>query len=189
MLPDRKARILEAASELFAEHGFESTSVRDVAAAAGSQTGSVFYHFGSKRGLLAEVVREGSIRARQVVEARLEGVEDPRQRLHELVRGHLEALLEDSRPFTVVGNEWLSKLTPEELETVIPARDAYEQCWRQVLSDAARAGVVSDAPALRLLLLGATNMTALWYREGAGLSLDALCERFLAFVEAPAPDG
>lgn len=184
----RKVAILEAAAELFATQGFDATSVRDVAAAADSQAGSVFYHFGSKRGLLAEVVREGSVRARARVEEQLDGVDDPRERLARALRGHLEALQgPESRPFTVVGNEWLTKLTPEELEVVVPARDAYEQLWREVLADAAQAGVVTDDPLLRLLVLGATNFTVLWYRPDAGLSLDELCDRFLAFVTYPEP--
>lgn len=189
MSQDRRARILEAAARLFADSGFDATSVRDVAAAADSQPGSVFYHFDSKRDLLVEVVREGSVRAQAIVDVRLDGVEDPRARLHELVRGHLEALLGESRAFTVVANDWLARLSDEEAASVVEARDAYEQRWRQVLAEAADAGVVGDVPALRWLLLGATNMTVLWYREGVGLSLDDLCERFLAFVETPSPVG
>ncbi|MFI5888044.1 TetR family transcriptional regulator [Streptomyces sp. NPDC051554] len=46
-----RARLREAALELFAEHGFEATSTRAVAAAAGLSPALVTRHFGSKQGL------------------------------------------------------------------------------------------------------------------------------------------
>lgn len=46
-----KARIRRAALELFARDGYEATSLRDVAAAAGVTHGLVRHHFGTKEGL------------------------------------------------------------------------------------------------------------------------------------------
>ncbi|WP_328344278.1 TetR/AcrR family transcriptional regulator [Streptomyces violaceus] len=50
-----RARLREAALELFAERGFEATSTRAVAAAAGLSAALVTRHFGSKEGLRAAV--------------------------------------------------------------------------------------------------------------------------------------
>jgi AcrR family transcriptional regulator len=50
-------RLLAAAEELFSERGFEGTSVRDLAAAAGCNIASVNYYFGSKEKLYLEVWR------------------------------------------------------------------------------------------------------------------------------------
>lgn len=51
-----KGRILRAAEALFAEKGLESTSLREVALAAGQKnTNAVQYHFGSKEGLLKAI--------------------------------------------------------------------------------------------------------------------------------------
>ncbi|GAA1708592.1 TetR/AcrR family transcriptional regulator [Streptomyces yatensis] len=50
-----RARLRDAALELFAEHGFEATSTRAVAAAAGLSPALVTRHFGSKEGLRAAV--------------------------------------------------------------------------------------------------------------------------------------
>lgn len=48
-----RARLRAAALELFAERGFEATSTRAVAAAAGVSPALVTRHFGSKDGLRA----------------------------------------------------------------------------------------------------------------------------------------
>ena len=49
---DTKERILDAAEELFAERGFNGTSLRAVTSAAGVNLAAVNYHFGSKEALL-----------------------------------------------------------------------------------------------------------------------------------------
>ncbi|MDQ3987169.1 MAG: TetR/AcrR family transcriptional regulator, partial [Actinomycetota bacterium] len=52
--PDQRRReILEAATELFRDRGFESTTVQAVAAAAGVAAGTVYLYFPSKEAILA----------------------------------------------------------------------------------------------------------------------------------------
>lgn len=50
-----RERILDAAEQLFAEHGFEGTSIRAVTKEAGANLAAVGYHFGSKAALLEAV--------------------------------------------------------------------------------------------------------------------------------------
>ncbi len=52
-----KAAVFCAAERLFALHGFQNVSVRDITAEAGVNLASVNYHFGSKDGLLFEISR------------------------------------------------------------------------------------------------------------------------------------
>jgi AcrR family transcriptional regulator len=51
-----KLRLIEAAEKLFAEHGFDVVSVRDITQAAGGNVAAVNYHFGSRDGLVAVVM-------------------------------------------------------------------------------------------------------------------------------------
>jgi AcrR family transcriptional regulator len=51
-----KEKILDAAEELFMEHGFEATSLRQITAAAGVNLASAHYHFGSKEDLFEAVL-------------------------------------------------------------------------------------------------------------------------------------
>jgi TetR/AcrR family transcriptional regulator len=53
----KRARIVEAATQHFAEHGYHDARVGDIAAALGIAKGSVFQHFGSKDGLFFEVYK------------------------------------------------------------------------------------------------------------------------------------
>src|SRR6185369_15433633 len=53
----RQGEVLAAAAELFAEHGYISTTVRDIADAAGILSGSLYHHFDSKESMVDEILR------------------------------------------------------------------------------------------------------------------------------------
>ncbi len=54
---DTRERLLDAAGKLFAERGFEATSVRDITSEAGCNVASVNYYFGGKENLYVEAFR------------------------------------------------------------------------------------------------------------------------------------
>src|SRR5688572_4058847 len=53
---DTKSRILDVAEQLFMEHGFEATSLRQLTSSAGVNLAAVNYHFGSKEDLFTAVL-------------------------------------------------------------------------------------------------------------------------------------
>jgi len=53
---DTREKLLDAAERLFAEQGFDSTSLRQITTAAGANLAAVNYHFGSKDDLIIEVL-------------------------------------------------------------------------------------------------------------------------------------
>ena len=68
-----KDRILGAAEELFAQHGFSGTSLRQVTSRADVNIAAVNYHFGSKENLVNEVFRR---RMDEMTEKRLSALRD-----------------------------------------------------------------------------------------------------------------
>lgn len=69
--PKRKDRILDAAEALFAKHGFEGVSMRQIAEEAGVDLALSSYHFGNKRGLFDAVLLR---RAEVLNDTRLEAL-------------------------------------------------------------------------------------------------------------------
>lgn len=53
---ETRAEILRVALELFTQHGFEGTSIRDIAEALGVTKSSLYYHFENKDAIVAELV-------------------------------------------------------------------------------------------------------------------------------------
>jgi len=55
----RKASVLKAALECFAELGIESTTIHDIQRRAQCSIGSIYHHFGSKEGIAEELFLDG----------------------------------------------------------------------------------------------------------------------------------
>ncbi|MET3678917.1 MULTISPECIES: TetR/AcrR family transcriptional regulator [unclassified Pseudomonas] len=54
--PHARDRLLEAASALFASHGYQAIGLRDLASHLGLRAGSLYHHIESKQGLLFELI-------------------------------------------------------------------------------------------------------------------------------------
>src|SRR3954469_8554847 len=54
-----RQRVLDAAAEVLAERGYTEARLADIAARAGMQAGSLYYHFASRDELVAEILRLG----------------------------------------------------------------------------------------------------------------------------------
>ena len=67
-MTDKKLHIINHALELFAEKGFEGTSIRDLAAKADVNVAMVNYYFGSKEKLFESMVEERASYSRGVLE-------------------------------------------------------------------------------------------------------------------------
>jgi len=87
-------RILEAAGQLFAEHGFGGATVDEIARRAGVNKAMLYYHIGDKAALFAEVVSSHVDRIRGLVSAAIAGSADPRTRLAAIPRAFASAVRE-----------------------------------------------------------------------------------------------
>ena len=86
-----KVALMEAASTLFAEKGFEVVSVREITTLAKANVASVKYHFGSREGLIDAVVAR---MAKPVNDERLRRIEDLEDRGEATVRELIVAFFE-----------------------------------------------------------------------------------------------
>ncbi|MEO7106775.1 MAG: helix-turn-helix domain-containing protein, partial [Rhodoferax sp.] len=93
---NRRLALLSSAAQLFRRKGFAATTTRDIAAAAGMQSGSPFYHFKSKDALLYAVMEEGmrSALGRQRAAVLAPGFASlaPAAQLRVLVNAHFDVL-------------------------------------------------------------------------------------------------
>ena len=95
-----RARILDAALDLFARQGFAGTSTRQIASAVGVSESGIYAHFPSKRAiydtLLAEAGPNAVIAALDTAGSELERAAEPAARLRSLVR-HVMAAWDEPR--------------------------------------------------------------------------------------------
>ena len=172
-----RGRLLSAAAQLFRAKGFDRTTVRDIAAAVGIQSGSIFHHFKTKEDILyavmEEVIRFNTERLRQAVAS----ADTPLERLRNLVRAELTATVGDTREaMTVMVQEWRC-LGEDNQRRALALRDVYERLWLDVLGDLHAEGAFRADPfILRRLITGMIGWTPNWFSTNRRLSLDDLAD-------------
>jgi AcrR family transcriptional regulator len=179
----RRGQLIRESARLFREKGFEATSVRDIAAATGLQSGSWVYHFKTKQDILAAVMEQGLQQALERIEAIASSKLAPRAHFRALLRAHLDTLLGPGQDFIpVLLYEWRS-LESDGRPRVVELQHRYEAVWDEVIRRLQRSGDWAMPTAVdRLLMFGALNWMAHWYRPDGPLDvagLVAASERFM----------
>ena len=84
------ARILDAALDLFRNKGYEQTTMRDVAGAAGVATGAAYHHFASKDAMVMAFYQRSCDDMQPLIESALAGARGLDQKLLALIRTKLK---------------------------------------------------------------------------------------------------
>lgn len=186
---DRREDIIREAARLFRAKGFKGTTTRDIAAAAGMQSGSPFYYFATKEDLLAAVMQTGMAIAaanQDRVLAQTDEDAPPARQLRALVSAHLNVLFGAGHDFMpVLMYEW-PWLTDRQRQAVVAQKDSYEAAWMPALRGLHAQGRLRVKPDVaRFFIFGALNWTVHWFRSDGALSLDELtAEAMKLFVDA-----
>lgn len=107
--PETRQRLLEAAGEVFAEHGFHDATVREICEKAGANVAAAHYHFGDKEELYAAVFDYAKSCAGVELETALAGVTDAEERLRVFVHSYLTHFFDRGRL------AWFGKLVAQEM--------------------------------------------------------------------------
>ena len=179
---NRRAVLLEAAARQFIERGYAAATMRDIAADANMQPGSIYYHFKSKAELLAAVHEEGMRQIRSAVLDALDGFEGtPWEKLEAACVAHLTMLLTGGVFFRALMAEMPPEGDPGRA-VVVKLRDDYEKIFARLL-DAIDLPKGVNRRRLRLMLLGALNWSHSWYRPRRGaVSPETLAREFVGYV-------
>ena len=91
----RSVEIVDAARTLFADKGFDGTSISDIAGSVGVADGAIYKHFVSKRALLFEVIRAFYEPVIELASETVSGIPDIRGRLRYLIWLQIRAFAEE----------------------------------------------------------------------------------------------
>ncbi|KWV58705.1 hypothetical protein AS156_34405 [Bradyrhizobium macuxiense] len=160
--------ILHSAAKLFREQGFSATTLRQIAAAARIEAGSIYYYFDSKEAILDEILDRGLRHVFESVKAAVKGAGQAtyRRRIELAIEAHLVALLESS-DFTSANIRIYGQLQEHLKKPHRPLRRAYARYWDKLFLDARKAGEIRadiEIEPLRIFVIGALNWTVEWFR-------------------------
>jgi AcrR family transcriptional regulator len=162
---DFVARILDAALRLFRERGFDETTMRDIAAAAGVATGAAYYYFRSKEELVMAFYVRTAEEARDIIPAEIAKSRDLRKRIQSIIDLKLQQFEQHRRLMVAlvrIGIDPQHPLSPfgEETQTM---RDESVESFRLAVVDAKPSvpkDLAADLP--RLLWLYQMGVILFW---------------------------
>ena len=173
-------RVLRACLETFGYLGFAGSSIRDIAAAAGLKSGTLYKHFPSKEAMLGALCVIGHERhLRDLTSAILSAGADPREQLRAFMRAHV--LGHCAYPLLgVVCNSTLVHLSPADSKHVLSLRDQLNALVAEILERGVEQGVLQVLNAqTTLAAMGTMGVSvARWYPFVADIRADELADDY-----------
>jgi TetR/AcrR family transcriptional regulator, cholesterol catabolism regulator len=179
----RYGDLVDAATHLFSEHGYERTTVRMIADVMGVKSGSLYSHIQSKEEVLRRIVLSCAEDLLVGVRSVIDESQSPEQRLRAICRAHLRMLQDRRAEVTIYFDEW-HRLGAEPRGRVVELRSEYEQLLRAVVEEGIETGEFGnvDVRGAVLVVVSALNWAYKWYDTKGPLSPEELADVFVDVV-------
>lgn len=178
---ERWAQVIAVAAELFAQNGYEATSLREIAERVGMLKGSLYHYISGKSDLLVHVLREAHARGvlRLTDIARREG--RAIECLEQVAAAHAKYICTE-RVFTAGFIEAHRHLTTGQAREFDLAERAYRTSVERLIARGQAEGDLRDdldPKVCALCLLGFLNSLHNWVKPSSGLTTRRLCDHAL----------
>jgi len=157
------AKILEHATAIFYEKGYEGASIRDLSRASGMSLAGLYYYFDSKEKLLYFIQRHLFLSVMDLVQERLEDETDPEKRVRIFIQAHLEYFLSNPKSMKVLSHE--DDVLKDELgKDIAKLKRQYYRCGADLVEVLKAAkGLQFNSRVAVLSLFGMMNWIYTWY--------------------------
>ncbi|OEV03201.1 TetR/AcrR family transcriptional regulator [Streptomyces oceani] len=165
-------RLLAAATRLFAERGYDRTSVQDIVEAAGVTKGALYHYFGSKDDLLHEIYARLLRLQQDRLDALVDAPTPVEQRLREAAADVVVTTI-DNLDDAMIFFRSMHQLSPEKRKQVRLERRRYHERFRGLVEEGQRVGVFSGETPADLVVgyhFGAVHHLSSWYRPEGPLA-------------------
>lgn len=139
-LNSKQLEIIGIAKALFAQHGFDATSVRDIAQRAQINVAMINYYFNSKENLLEVLIKHG-IEAYKLDPSQYDTEPDAFRRLERMVEHYVESKFSDLHLYQILTNEANNKKRESYSILFKELRRHNIQCLREVITYGVGQGV------------------------------------------------
>jgi len=190
----RLSRILDHATAIFCDKGYERASMRDLSRACAMSLAGLYYYFDSKERLLYLIEKELFERVMDLLAGKLEGVTDPEQRVQIFIENHIGFFLSNQKAMRVLAHEDDVLKGKMGAEIAAIKRQYYRACSDLLLELKRSKELDFKCRSAAMSLFGMMNWLHTWYNpkvDGAPEMLShEISEIFLRGVYAKnAPNG
>jgi AcrR family transcriptional regulator len=177
----REDQLVTIAATLFAQKGYDGTSLREIAETAGITKAALYYWFPEKEKLFKRVVEGRMLALLERATAATPQGKSPVEKIRIFMLASAEQMEKDRFAWVASSNTFWSNFNKEQREAVLPLRDQYERMLRGYIKEAIqqkRFRDVDPAIAARLLLSG-LNYLPKWHKQTGRLTAAQVIEQYL----------
>ncbi|GAA2091553.1 TetR/AcrR family transcriptional regulator [Actinomadura alba] len=179
---ERREHLVRLAAELFAEKGFQATTVRNIADEAGILSGSLYHHFDSKESIVDEILSGFFNELMAANRAAVDKGGEPREVISALVRICFGTLEPHRAAITVMQNDWNYLKAQERFAYLTESEDEVEKMWVTEIKKGQKTGLFREDidPKLTYRMIRDTIWVAVrWFQPGGRLNAKGLSDHYL----------
>ncbi len=130
----RVAEIYRVAANIINEKGYEATSMNDIARKLKLTKAGLYYYIDGKRDLLFAIIKFGMQQLEDNVLEPCQAIEDPEERLKEIIERHTILILELGGSISILTDE-IQSLTPANRKKIVAMKRVYMDFVRKTLRE------------------------------------------------------
>jgi AcrR family transcriptional regulator len=189
----KRNQILDAAAAVFREKGYAQATLSDIATKAGTQAGSLYYHFESREHLVEEVLAVAMLQTTERVTfalGRMESSASTAEKMRVGLREHLLQILSHN-DYSAAYDKIIDQVPGHVREKFVQYPREYANIWRSIILEGQRKGELRsdlDPTLLRLQLLGSAIWSSNWFDPERSKSPEEIADQMVeCFVNGAAP--
>ena len=181
--PDNKEKLINVAIDLFAEHGFKGTSIRDIAGAMDMSISNIYHYFGNKQGLLLAILQHSTKGLLDNLRRASELSLEPLEHFTRLLKEHIRLAAEYKKEVKIFFLDE-ERLSPEGHEINRQLQKEIMEIYLKELGTLKKHGYVysRNLTILAFNILGVINWHLRWYLPEGRLAQDEISEEIVSFI-------
>ncbi len=183
--PTRSADVYRAAAELMVEKGYGGTSIGDIAQAVGMTKAGLYHHISGKQDLLYQILNHAIDELNRIVTTPVRLIEDPEERLRQLMRLQIQVSVKHGLVFTVLFSE-INHLAPAQQKEIGGRIKEHHALIREALRELADEGRLRklDMNIATMLIMNVFTGIARWKHQDFTSDEKHLIQETVAYTMA-----
>ena len=181
----RRQQIIDKAQILFWNHGYERTTMKDIAKACGFEPANIYNYFVSKEEVLFTSILDSHLQILDTIKSLDDDRVSPTERLRRAIGVHASIALGPRTPAGLIFEGGVKHLGPSYKKEIIKLRDEYEGILLNILEEGMRKGEFASDINAKLsvyFICSVVNQSRLWFSQKGPLSSIEVADVILKFL-------
>jgi len=179
-----RLKILEKAGTLFAEKGYDHTSMKNIARVCNFDAANLYNYFQNKETILFEVLKETMGKPINSIVADSNDITDPLLMIETIIKSNFKHIIGMKRSYRLLVDAELMHLSRAHRKKYIEIRDEYDRIIYAPLRKALDSNRFSDSEVkiIGYFIVSMIIRTEMWFSPSGELSLEEIADLMCQFV-------